>query len=667
MSAEERIDPIAMLNEDRAGCPDPKDRLIRAIYKDLLRIARAMMRHERRDHTLQASALVHEAVVRLLDKEALRESSDPSQVLAAAVQAMRQILVDHARRRNAGKRGGGRGRVPLDEVLVSFEEQGVDVIDLHQALERLAQSNPDQARVVELHIFGGLSIGEIATTLVVSRHDRRDPLAVRTRLAARPAWRLGTMTPERGQRVYAVFEAALACDPVGRAALLEALCADDLELRAEVERLLAQDAQADRDHFLATPASMGRDALRSDKSTDGKSQFHWSQVLEGTSAETPRPATTPLPDFADHPNYVIKGELGRGGMGVVYLAQNTLMGRPEVLKVVSNHLINRPGVIDRFLTEIRNAARLHHSNIVTAYAAFRVGESFVLAMEYVEGFDLARIVQTCGPLPVAHACNHVRQAALGLQHAHEHSMVHRDIKPSNLILARQGNRALIKVLDFGLAKVQSEGAVDGGLTHEGQLLGTPAYIAPEQISDARRADIRADIYSLGCTLYYLLTGAPPFQGAQPLRHSPGAPLNGGNPVEPGAAGGAGGASDRGGQDDGQGAEASLPGAEGSCSSSDNVLQERGCISRWIEARVLPVRANGSETGVRRRGFRVNAARSGIGAGTRAQGQHAAAETPVGIESGELDRSSGYRKFRGREGGHKDKGSSTALDVASGCV
>ncbi len=199
-------------------------------------------------------------------------------------------------------------------------------------------------------------------------------------------------------------------------------------------------------------------------------------------------------------------------MGVVYLAQNKLMGRTEVLKVVSSHLINRRGVLDRFLAEIRNAARLHHPNIVTAYSALRLGESLVLAMEYVEGLDLAKLVKARGPLPVANACNYVHQAALGLQHAHEHGMVHRDIKPSNLMLARQGNRALIKVLDFGLAKVQSEGAVDGGLTHEGQMLGTPDYIAPEQISDARRADIRADIYSLGCTLYYLLTGGPPFQG-----------------------------------------------------------------------------------------------------------------------------------------------------------
>jgi len=237
-----------------------------------------------------------------------------------------------------------------------------------------------------------------------------------------------------------------------------------------------------------------------------------SMLAAGPGSSAPPPASTLPPGLADHPDYEITRELGRGGMGVVYLAQNKIMGRTEVLKVVSGHLLNRRGVVDRFLAEIRNAARLRHPNIVTAYSVLRVGESLVLAMEHVEGLDLAKMVQARGPLPVANACNYVHQAALGLQHAHEHGMVHRDIKPSNLMLTRQGNRALIKVLDFGLAKVQREGAVDGGLTHEGQMLGTPDYIAPEQISDARRADIRADIYSLGCTLYYLLTGGPPFEG-----------------------------------------------------------------------------------------------------------------------------------------------------------
>ena len=171
-------------------------------------------------------------------------------------------------------------------------------------------------------------------------------------------------------------------------------------------------------------------------------------------------------------------------MGVVYLAQNKLMGRKEVLKVVGSQVINRRGVLDRFLGEIRHAAQLHHPNIVTAYAALRMGESLVLAMEYVEGLDLAKMVKARGPLPVANASNYVHQAALGLQHAHEHGMVHRDIKPGNLMLTRQGNRAVVKVLDFGLAKVSREVPADRALTSEGQMLGTPDFIAPEQISDA---------------------------------------------------------------------------------------------------------------------------------------------------------------------------------------
>ncbi len=339
------------------------------------------------------------------------------------------------------------------------------------------------------------------------------------------------MTSARGQRVYALFEAALNCDPPGRGALIKELSGDDPQLSAEVERLLAQDAEAERDRFLATPAPTERDAERQDRSNDCNSGFSWSPSLEETSAETAIPATALPPGLAEHPDYLIKRELGRGGMGVVYLAENRLMGRDEALKVMGRQIMERPEVLERFLREIRAVAKLSHPDIVTAYHAVRLGESIVFAMEYVDGLDLSRIVKARGPLPVSIACNYVRQAALGLQHAHEHAMVHRDIKPSNLMRARQGDRDVVKVLDFGLAKVESEGLLDGTvideaqmlgtlthdgqmlgtLTYDGQMLGTPDFIAPEQIRDARHADIRADIYSLGGTFYYLLTGGPPFQ------------------------------------------------------------------------------------------------------------------------------------------------------------
>ncbi len=242
----------------------------------------------------------------------------------------------------------------------------------------------------------------------------------------------------------------------------------------------------------------------------GRSEAERDRSWEWFARPARPPANTLPPGLADHPDYEVIRVLGRGGMGVVYLVENKLMGRKEVLKIVGSHLLNRPGIEERFLREIRSAAKLHHANIVTAYRAMRIRESIVFAMEYVEGDDLAKRVKTNGPLQVTHACNFVYQAALGLQHAFEHGMVHRDIKPSNLMLARDGKRSVIKVLDFGLAKVASEGQTESNLTREGQMLGTPDYIAPEQIRDAQSADIRADIYSLGCTLYFLLAGRPPF-------------------------------------------------------------------------------------------------------------------------------------------------------------
>jgi serine/threonine protein kinase len=231
-------------------------------------------------------------------------------------------------------------------------------------------------------------------------------------------------------------------------------------------------------------------------------------------------------ELANNPDYEIIRPLGGGGMGLVFLAHNHFMGRDEVLKIISPAIIDSAEALERFSREIRIVGNLQHPNIVTAYQAFRAGESLVFAMEFVDGLDLARMVKATGPLPVSHACSFVHQAALGLQHAHKAGLVHRDIKPGNLMLTHEEGRAVVKVLDFGLAKANIEqhavehtpdertkaDDVSGDLTGAGMMLGTPDFIAPEQIVNATRADIRADIYSLGCTLYYLLAGRPPFRG-----------------------------------------------------------------------------------------------------------------------------------------------------------
>ena len=270
-------------------------------------------------------------------------------------------------------------------------------------------------------------------------------------------------------------------------------------------------------------------------------------------------------ELIGHSRYQVESFLGAGGMGMVFKARHRLMQRPVALKVVNPAILHRPGAVARFRREVQAAAQLSNPHIVAAFDADEVGGVHFLAMEFIEGISLARLVAESGPLPVRLACGYVRQAALGLQHAHERGMVHRDIKPHNLILARDGH---VKILDFGLARFLSEsdpsagagasstgeaqapaevpfedrrtarpsagdeppgaetallgGGANGStghsapvkpLTYADAVMGSPGYIAPEQLAGAHAADIRADVYGLGCTLYHLLVGRAPFPGS----------------------------------------------------------------------------------------------------------------------------------------------------------
>ena len=228
------------------------------------------------------------------------------------------------------------------------------------------------------------------------------------------------------------------------------------------------------------------------------------------------------PDLAGHPRYRVLEWLGGGGMGTVFKARHLLMDRLVALKVINPGLVNRPAMVEWFRTEVRAAARLSHPNIVTAYDADQAGSTHFLVMEYVQGVNLRQLLREQGRLSVDQACDYARQTAAGLQHALEQGTVHRDIKPHNLMLTEQGR---IKILDFGLSRFVSETnlpEVDapwpegdaatgmGGATSGYRAMGTPDYLAPEEARDAKQADIRADVYSLGCTLYHLLSGQVPF-------------------------------------------------------------------------------------------------------------------------------------------------------------
>src|SRR5262249_32199075 len=182
--------------------------------------------------------------------------------------------------------------------------------------------------------------------------------------------------------------------------------------------------------------------------------------------------------------------------------------------------LTHPAAVDRFLREARAAARLNHPHVVRVHDAGEVGGRYFLALEYVPGADLGRIVPGEGPQPIAPGCPVPFQAALGLQHAQERGMVHRDIKPSNLLWSEEAR--LVKILDLGLARLGPVSPVDPALTGEGVVMGTPDYMAPEQALSAHSVDIRADLYSLGCTAYHLLAGHVPFLGGdaaeKSLRH-----------------------------------------------------------------------------------------------------------------------------------------------------
>jgi serine/threonine protein kinase len=208
--------------------------------------------------------------------------------------------------------------------------------------------------------------------------------------------------------------------------------------------------------------------------------------------------------------YIVLEKIGSGGMGQVFKARHRPTGKLVAVKVLSADAVKNRRLIERFKKEARAVARLKHPNIVRAYEAGKINRIRYLVMEFVEGENLLARVKRKGPLPVDECIRSILEAARGLDYAHQKGVIHRDIKPSNLL--RDKATARVKILDMGLARVDEPDEDEIRLTMPGQMLGTARFMSPEQVEDARKADVRSDVYSLGCTLYFLMRSKAPYSG-----------------------------------------------------------------------------------------------------------------------------------------------------------
>jgi len=216
--------------------------------------------------------------------------------------------------------------------------------------------------------------------------------------------------------------------------------------------------------------------------------------------------------------YSLKQQLGAGGMGEVYLAEHKLLKRPCAIKLIRSDRLDDPSLISRFESEVQSSAGLTHPNTIEVYDYGVTNDgTFYYAMEYLPGLSLQELVERYGALPVPRVLSLLKQACSALQEAHAQGLVHRDIKPANIFASERGGLYdFVKLLDFGLVKTRQLSA-DINVTQEGAMVGSPLYVAPEMVMGEGELDGRADIYSLGASAFYLLTGHPVFDYPQPLK------------------------------------------------------------------------------------------------------------------------------------------------------
>jgi eukaryotic-like serine/threonine-protein kinase len=340
------------------------------------------------------------------------------------------------------------------------------------------------------------------------------------------------MMPGRRSRMDELFAAALRLDPAEREAWLQRACGSNDQLRAEVGRLLSQNKRAEQH---GGPKAQGR-ASEETGSWPCPSTGHLLRGPEpidhagarpvadsggfSPSAAGPQPYPTSDAELAQARQlgpYRLRHPIGAGAMGEVYLAEHRFLKRPCALKLIRPDRMGDPLALERFQREVRVTATLSHPNTVEIYDYGRTSDgTYYYVMEYLPGLNLGELVQQHGPLPPGRVVYLLRQVCQALCEAHAMGLIHRDLKPSNIIAARRGGMDdVAKLLDFGLV-LPATTAPGANLSAEGQIVGTPLFMSPEQATGGQELDPRSDLYSLGAVAYYLLTGRPPFSGASAM-------------------------------------------------------------------------------------------------------------------------------------------------------
>ena len=479
-------DVTRILLQIESGDPASAEKLLPLVYEELRKLAAEKMAQENPGQTLQATALVHEAFIRLVDVEQAQRWESRRHFFAAAAEAMRRILVDGARHKQRLKHGRGMERVDLDELQVTVDAPSEGIVALDEALGELAERHPVEAELVKLRYFAGMPLSEASEALGMSiaTANRKWTYAkawLYRQLASREDivtkfhfWpdfvdmnRAENAWSYRGQQRHrpqcwngptdeqSIFSEALQKEtPAARSAFLDRACGHDAALRRSLDSLLKAHGRAG--DFLEVPAGAAAATLDS-------------------APPAERPGVT-------IGRYKLLQEIGEGGMGVVYMAeQREPVRRKVALKVIKPGMDSRDVIVARFEAERQALALMDHPNVahVLDAGATESGRPYFV-MELVPGVPITTFCDQ-NELTTRERLELFVQVCQAVQHAHQKGIIHRDLKPSNVLVTSRDGVPVPKIIDFGVAKATNQQLTDKTVfTGFGQMVGTPLYMSPEQ-------------------------------------------------------------------------------------------------------------------------------------------------------------------------------------------